>query len=88
MHTVRNPNIRHLLAWSLERSRLTVRAYAEHLLLRSERTVYRWLAGDTPIPSLIARRLSREWGDAGSPTITLTTLPDAYPDEPPTPPTP
>lgn len=75
---VPNPTARHLLARSLERSGLKVKAYAEVILLRSERTLYRWLSGDTPIPSPVSRRLAREWQDAGSPPVTLTTNPDDY----------
>lgn len=35
---------------AIERSGLSARAFARDVLLRDERTVRRWLAGDSPIP--------------------------------------
>jgi hypothetical protein len=39
-----------LLRSAIERSGLSARAFAKDILLRDERTVRRWLAGDSPIP--------------------------------------
>jgi hypothetical protein len=39
-----------LLRKAIERSGLSARAFARDVLLRDERTVRRWLAGDSPIP--------------------------------------
>lgn len=41
---------RELLAQCIARSGLSARQYATTVLLRDERTVRRWLAGDSPIP--------------------------------------
>lgn len=39
-----------LLRSAIERSGFSARAFATDVLLRDERTVRRWLAGDSPIP--------------------------------------
>lgn len=41
---------RDLLAEAIEASGLSARRFAAEILLRDERTVRRWLAGDSPIP--------------------------------------
>lgn len=43
----------------IERSGLPARQFAERVLLRDERTVRRWLAGTSPIPSVVIRNLDR-----------------------------
>ena len=53
------PNGPTLLRASIDRSRLTIRAYAA-LLFRSERTVSRWLDGETQIPRAILKYLMQE----------------------------
>jgi hypothetical protein len=42
-----------LLRRAIERSGLSARAFAREVLLRDERTVRRWLAGDSPIPEAV-----------------------------------
>lgn len=42
-----------LLRTAIERSGLSARAFAKDILLRDERTVRRWLAGDSPIPQAV-----------------------------------
>lgn len=42
-----------LLRSRIEASGLSVRRFAREVLLRDERTVQRWLAGDNPIPALV-----------------------------------
>lgn len=44
--------IRQLRA-AISRSGLSARAYARKVLIRNERTVRRWLAGDAPIPTAV-----------------------------------
>jgi len=39
-----------LLRRAIEASGLSARRFAREILLRDERTVRRWLAGDSPIP--------------------------------------
>lgn len=41
----------------IEASGLSARRFADEVLLRDERTVRRWLAGDSPIPEPVAVRL-------------------------------
>lgn len=48
-----------LLRSAIERSGLSARQYAETVLLRDERTVRRWLAGDSPIPEPVVRFLAK-----------------------------
>jgi hypothetical protein len=44
----------------IERSGLSARAFARDVLWRDERTVRRWLAGDSPVPAVVADRLREE----------------------------
>jgi len=44
----------------IEASGLSARRFAREVLLRDERTVRRWLAGDSPIPEPVAAKL-KEW---------------------------
>jgi hypothetical protein len=44
----------------IERSGLPARVFARDVLLRDERTIRRWLAGDRPIPDAVAAKLD-EW---------------------------
>jgi hypothetical protein len=46
-----------LLRTAIERSGLSARAFAVRVLIRDERTVRRWLAGDSPIPAVVVQRL-------------------------------
>lgn len=48
---------RDLLAKAIEASGLSARRFASEILLRDERTVRRWLAGDSPIPEAVLRFL-------------------------------
>lgn len=50
---------RDLLARVIAASGLSARQYATTRLLRDERTVRRWLAGDAPIPKPVAEYLAR-----------------------------
>ena len=52
---------RKLLASAIERSGLSAREFALHVLMRDERTVRRWQSGDSPIPSVVWRWLDRTW---------------------------
>lgn len=47
---------------AIEASGLSARQYAADVLLRDERTVRRWLAGDSPIPDPVIRFLTRRPG--------------------------
>lgn len=51
---------RDLLALAIERSGLSARAFARNVLWRDERTVRRWLAGESPVPAVVADRLREE----------------------------
>lgn len=46
-----------LLREAIDKSGLSARRYAEDVLLRDERTVRRWLAGDSPVPIPVVRFL-------------------------------
>jgi hypothetical protein len=41
-------------------SGLSARRYAVEVLLRNERTIRRWLAGDSPIPARVVAFLQRQ----------------------------
>lgn len=47
-----------LLAKRIAESGLSQREFAVTVLLRDERTIRRWLAGDSPIPEPVLRFLS------------------------------
>jgi hypothetical protein len=49
-----------LLRNAIDRSGLSARAFASDVLLRDERTVRRWLAGDSPIPAPVVRWLEEQ----------------------------
>lgn len=49
-----------LLAKRIEASGLSARRFAREVLLRDERTVRRWLAGDSPIPEPVMAFLRGE----------------------------
>jgi hypothetical protein len=49
-----------LLALAIERSGLSPHDFARTAILRDERTVRRWLAGDSPVPAVVADRLREE----------------------------
>lgn len=44
---------RDLLEAAIEASGLSARRFARTVLLRDERTIRRWLAGDSPIPAAV-----------------------------------
>jgi hypothetical protein len=48
-----------LLRRAIEASGMSARQYAATVLLRDERTVRRWLAGDSPIPEPVVQFLKR-----------------------------
>lgn len=48
-----------LLRDAIARSGLSARQYALTVLVRDERTVRRWLAGDSPIPAPVRAYLAR-----------------------------
>lgn len=48
-----------LLREAIAASGLSARQYAVQVLLRDERTVRRWLAGDSPIPKVVVDRLTQ-----------------------------
>lgn len=50
------------LAEAIAASGMSARQYADQVLLRDERTVRRWLAGDSPIPDPVIRFLMRRPG--------------------------
>lgn len=49
-----------LLRAAIEASGLSARRFAVEILLRDERTVRRWLAGDSPIPEPVVRFLEAQ----------------------------
>lgn len=51
---------RELLQRALDRSGLSARAFARDTLWRDERTLRRWLSGESPIPKVVADRLREE----------------------------
>jgi Arc/MetJ family transcription regulator len=46
-----------LLRAAIEASGLSARRFAVEVLIRDERTVRRWLAGDSPIPAVVVAKL-------------------------------
>lgn len=44
---------------ALAKSGLSLRSFAETVMVRDERTVRRWRAGDTPIPDVVTRKLEQ-----------------------------
>lgn len=51
-----------ILELAIERSGLSARAFARDVLWRDERTVRRWLSGESPVPKVVADRLREELG--------------------------
>jgi len=51
---------RELLEDAIERPGLSARAFARETLWRDERTVRRWLSGQSPIPAVVVDRLREE----------------------------
>jgi hypothetical protein len=49
-----------LLRKRIEQSGLSARQYAMQILLRDERTVRRWLKGDSPIPEVVLEFLKTD----------------------------
>ena len=49
-----------LLRFAILRSGLSARAFARDVLWRDERTVRRWLSGESPVPKVVADRLREE----------------------------
>ncbi len=49
-----------LLRAAIERSGLSARSFARDVLWRDERTVRRWLSGESPLPAVVADRLREE----------------------------
>lgn len=47
---------------AIQRTGLSNRQYAEAILTRDERTLRRWLAGQTPIPKQVLKFLAKEVG--------------------------
>ncbi|HWP38967.1 MAG TPA: hypothetical protein VNL18_15580 [Gemmatimonadales bacterium] len=47
-----------MLREAIRKSGLSARRFARDVLLRDERTVRRWLAGDSPIPRAVIRFLT------------------------------
>ena len=54
------PNPTALLRDAIAASGLSARRFAVDVLLRDERTVRRWLAGDSPIPAAVVRFLESQ----------------------------
>lgn len=48
-----------LLQDSIKHSGLSARAFAREILIRDERTIRRWLAGDSPIPEPVVHFLKQ-----------------------------
>jgi hypothetical protein len=48
-----------LLRDAIRLSGLSTRSFAETVLVRDERTVRRWIAGEAPIPDVVTRFLNR-----------------------------
>lgn len=57
-----------LLRWHIDLSGKTIRGYAS-ALFRSERTVSRWLDGETTIPRSVLQHLLAEHDRAGRPPL-------------------
>jgi hypothetical protein len=54
-----------LLEQAIKASGLSDRRFAVEVLIRDERTVRRWLAGDSPIPAVVADFLGEYLRKAG-----------------------
>lgn len=53
-----NPRMtdKELISAAIEASGLSVRRFAKEVLTRDPRTVWRWLAGDNPMPQAVRKR--------------------------------
>lgn len=49
-----------ILRTAIEASGLSARRFAREVLVRDERTIRRWLAGDSPIPEAVVAFLNKE----------------------------
>lgn len=56
---------RDLLVASIEASGLSARRFATEVLSRDERTIRRWLAGDSPIPKAVVEFLTARSKEGG-----------------------
>ena len=54
------------LARAIELSGLSARKFAKVVLVRDERTVRRWLAGDSPVPSSVREKVAELLAQAGA----------------------
>lgn len=54
-----------LLERAIEASGLSARQFARKVLIRDERTIRRWLAGDSPIPEPVVEFLSQRVSTVG-----------------------
>lgn len=48
-----------MLREAIRRSGLSARQYAKQILVRDERTIRRWLSGESPIPDAVVRFLEQ-----------------------------
>jgi len=59
-----DPNTRaeqiQILRSAIKVSGLSARRFAVEVLIRDERTIRRWLRGDSPIPAIVLERLAHE----------------------------
>ena len=55
---------RELVEQAIKRSGLSARAFARDVLWRDERTVRRWISGESPVPKVVADRLREQIKDA------------------------
>lgn len=49
-----------LLSLAIDRSGLSARKFAELVLVRDERTIRRWLKGESPIPKVVREMLQAQ----------------------------
>ena len=54
-----------LLDAAIKASGLSARKFAELVLVRDERTIRRWLAGDSPIPKVVRETLQAQIAKRG-----------------------
>lgn len=63
-----------LLRQDIQRSGLSVTAYARLVMIRDPRTVFRWLGGDNPIPAAVLEYLQDPKRRAKEPKCTCSPL--------------
>ena len=56
---------------AIQKSGLSARQYAMQRLTRNERTIRRWLTGQTPIPKVVLPFLRSEAGELSKPEIKI-----------------